>query len=177
MNVLIHSCLHCCLPLFYIIVICFWGRVPKIPIISETASHLFIICGTLSHILQFFYILINPQDTQFSSTWFQAIPHDVGSNRHGVRAVPRRQRRASYPGRQLSIHFHKHQRPNPGKGGRYGCLHQKPRRWLHRPSRGILANQILHKIIWIIRHRYRLVGIITYRQSTWYQNVLWRYGI
>ena len=43
MNVLIHSCLHCCLPLFYIIVISFWGRVPKIPIISETASHLFII--------------------------------------------------------------------------------------------------------------------------------------
>ena len=60
MNVFIHSCLHCCLPLFYIIVISFWGHVPKIPIISETASHLFIICGTLSHILQFFYIHINP---------------------------------------------------------------------------------------------------------------------
>lgn len=53
MNVLIHSYLHCCLPLFYIIVISFWGHVPKNPIISETASHLFIICGTLSHILQF----------------------------------------------------------------------------------------------------------------------------
>ena len=65
MNVLIHSCLHCCLPLFYIIVISFWGRVPKIPIISETASHLFIICGTLSHILQFFYIHINPKIRSF----------------------------------------------------------------------------------------------------------------